>query len=40
MGELGIRVDDLDIYITIRNQKVAARAMQEITNKLDAWAAD
>ena len=28
------------IYITTRNQRVAARALQEVTNKLFAWAAD
>ena len=31
--------DDLAIYITTRNQGVAARALQGVTNKLDAWAA-
>ena len=31
--------DDLAIYITTRNQRVATRALQGVTNKLDAWAA-
>ena len=31
--------DDLAIYIT-RNQRVAARALQGVSNKLDAWAAE
>ena len=30
--------DDLAIYITRRNQIVATRALQGLTNKLDAWA--
>ena len=32
--------DDLVIYITTRNQRVAARALQIVTNKLFAWAAE
>ena len=28
--------DDLVIFIT-RNQRVATKALQEVTNKLDAW---
>ena len=32
--------DDLAIYITTRSQRVASRALQEVTNKLDAWAAE
>ena len=45
LGELGNGVDgslfadDLAIYITTRNQRVATRALQGVTNKLDAWAA-
>ena len=45
-GELGNEVDrslfadDLAIYFTRRNQKVAARTLQGVTNKLDAWAAE
>ena len=44
LGELGNGVngshfaDDLVIYITTRNQKVAARGLQGMTNKLDTWA--
>ena len=30
--------DDLAIYITTRNQRVATRALQGVTIKLDAWA--
>ena len=46
LGELGNGVDgslfadDLAIYIPTRNQRVTARAMQGVTNKLDAWAAE
>ena len=46
LGQLGdgvdgsIFADDLAIYITIRNQKVAARALQGFTNNLDAWAVE
>ena len=46
LGELGNEVDwlpfadDLAIYITIRNQRVSARVLQGVTNKLDAWAAE
>ena len=29
--------DDLAIYITTRNQRVATRTLQVVTNKLDAW---
>ena len=29
--------DDLAIYIPTRNQRVAARALQGVNNKLDAW---
>ena len=29
--------DDLAVYITTRNQRVASRALQEVNNKLDAW---
>ena len=42
LGELGngvdgfIFADDLEIYITTKNQRVASRALQEMTNKLDA----
>ena len=42
LGKLGIEVDgsifadDLAIYITTRNQSVAARSLQGVTNKLDA----
>ena len=42
LGELGNGVDgslfadDLVIYITTRNQRMAARALQGVTNKLDA----
>ena len=32
--------DDLAIYIITRNQRVAARALQGMTNKLDTWAAE
>ena len=32
--------DNLAMYITIRNQRVAARALQGVTNKLNAWAAE
>ena len=44
MGELGNGVDgshfanDLARYITPRNQRVKIKALQGITNKLDAWA--
>ena len=46
LGELGNRVDgslfaeDLAIYITTRNQRVTARALQGVTNNLDTWAAE
>ena len=46
LGKLGNGVDgslfadDLSIYITIRNQRVASRALQGVINKLNAWAAD
>ena len=30
--------DYLAIYITTRNQRLAARALEGVTNKLDAWA--
>ena len=40
-GESGsLFVDNQTIYITIRNQRVAARALQGVTNKLNAWAAE
>ena len=32
--------DDLAIYITTRNQRVATVALQTTTNKLDAWSAE
>ena len=32
--------DEIAIYITTRNKKVAARALQGNTNKLDAWAVE
>ena len=32
--------DNLAIYITTKNQRVAARALQGVTNKLDAWAVE
>ena len=32
--------NDLAIYIITRSQRVASRALQRVTNKLDAWAAD
>ena len=32
--------DDLAIYITRRNQRVASRALQGVTNKFDAWPAE
>ena len=43
LGELGNGVDgslfpdDLSIYITTRSQRVTSRALQGVTNKLDAW---
>ena len=46
LGELGNKVDgslfthDLAIYITRRYQRVAARTLQGMTNKLDAWAVE
>ena len=46
LGELGNGVDgslfadDLAIYITRRSQRVASRALQGVTNKLDAWTAE
>ena len=45
LGELGngmdgsLFADDLSIYNTRRSQRVATRALQRVTNKLDAWAA-
>ena len=30
-------VDGVAIYITIRNLRVATRALQGVTNKLDSW---
>ena len=45
LGDLGNGVDrtlfayDLAIYIITRNQRVAAIDLQEVTNKLDTWAA-
>ena len=35
-----IFADNLAKYITTRNQSVAARALQGVTNKLDAWVAE
>ena len=41
LGELGNRVDgslfadDLAIYITTKNQRVATRALQGVTNRLE-----
>ena len=35
-----IFADDLAIYIPTRNQRVSARSLQGVTNKLDAWAAE
>ena len=32
--------DDLAIYITTRNQRMVARVLQGVTNKLNAWAAE
>ena len=32
--------DDLVVYITKGNQRVAARELQGITKKLNAWAAE
>ena len=46
LGELRNEVDgslfadDLAIYITTRNQRMAARALQGVTNKLDTWAVE
>ena len=46
LGELGNGVDgslfadDLEIYITARSPRMASRALQGVTNKLDAWAAE
>ena len=46
LGELGNGVDgslfadDVAIYITIRSQRMAARALQGVSNKLDTWAAE
>ena len=45
LGELGNGVDgslfadDLTIYITTKNQRVATRALQGVTNRLEVWAA-
>ena len=42
LGELGIGVDgsvltdNLAIYITTRNKRVATRSLQRVTNKLEA----
>ena len=33
-------MDNLAIYITTRNQRVGSRALQGVTNKLNAWAAE
>ena len=38
--DVSLFADDLAIYITIRNQRVATRALQGVTNKLDAWAVE
>ena len=32
--------DDLAMYITTRNQRLVARALQGVIKKLDAWAAE
>ena len=32
--------DDLVIYISTKNQRVASRTLQEVTNKLDVWAVE
>ena len=45
LGELENGVDgsifaDLAIYIITRSQRVTFRALQEVTYKLDAWAAE
>ena len=32
--------DDLAMYITTRSKRMASRALQGVTNKLDAWAAE
>ena len=32
--------DDLAIYITTRNLRVATRALQTMTNKLETWATE
>ena len=46
LGELGNGVngslfaDNLAIYITTKNQRVATRALQGVTNRLEAWAAE
>ena len=45
LGELGNGVDgslfadDPAIYITTKNQRVATRALQGVTNRLEVWAA-
>ena len=45
-GELGngmngsLFADDLTIFIIRRNQRVATRDLQGVTNKLDAWAVE
>ena len=45
LGELGngldgsLFADDLEIYITIRNQRVATKVLQGVTDKLDVWTA-
>ena len=46
LGELGNRMHgplftyNLAIYASTRNRRVAARALQGVTNKLDAWAVE
>ena len=35
-----LQADDLAIYITARSKRVTSRALQGLTNKLDAWAAE
>ena len=37
--DVSLFADDLPIYMPTRNQKIGARALQGVTNKLDAWAA-
>ena len=38
--DISLFVDDLALYITIRNQRVAVRALQRVTNKFEVWAAE